>query len=658
MDLPGEIIAEVLSYSRAVAHHSRSLVGLQVGLACKDLYRQFYPAIASYQLDALSKALASRRLTIHVLHPSKARSSTNNQREVVVGNEVERLQERFEAIFRLALSKHGCNGGSATELVTKASELDPKNTFPFDFRLTYSFAPSDDIEGELWSLHSFLSREWAIPRLRRIRLGLQAGRWEDSTTGRQGRAHMKLLQLCMELKGVELEVGEGPPFWADELDRNRTIRYLAKLERSPVFAHELAPLSSMVAAIFQPFKSFNSDVMTLLKRASIGRVDDHEQPLSPAQIARPLTSDAEGSTRRDEWDERSEVNSTLLNPQVLENLNPTILDAKINVTSFCLTAMVPHIHSLMSCSPLTQLHLNGLGLTHHDWNAMFSSWTLPNLKFFKIEHVQIPFSVLMTFLDRHPSIISAALIMFTVVGKLRVAELRSSKLLPRLKTLTAAPPFLLSLFKSGLKLGPDLHSLTISREDKYFPGTLEDITDVLFQISRKGATAKWPSLQTLSFILPYEYHWLEAWLSSFVSQSGRFRPSGKNRGSVFRRNPDHKRSTNGMLRELRHISTLNLTIAHQANYPVFTMDDRSMLEAISDFVAAFPALIDVYMRGHALPAANYRGRVRKPWGDTATAMWNRCDRLERLEFHESGLTRAGCETDPVVCERPSWLKKT
>ncbi|KAF5339130.1 hypothetical protein D9611_011117 [Ephemerocybe angulata] len=148
MDFPEEIYAEILSYIRAPAHHPRSLQGLQVGLTCRDLYKQFYPAIASYQLNALAEAIASRRLTINILHPSKARSTTSDK-EFFVGKEPEHLQERLEALFLPALpnngqSQHG--GGHASGLALPA-ELDTNDLFPFDFQVTYFCAPSDDAEG-------------------------------------------------------------------------------------------------------------------------------------------------------------------------------------------------------------------------------------------------------------------------------------------------------------------------------------------------------------------------------------------------------------------------------------------------------------------------------------------------------------------------------
>ncbi|KAF5339131.1 hypothetical protein D9611_011118 [Ephemerocybe angulata] len=416
-----------------------------------------------------------------------------------------------------------------------------------------------------------------------------------------------------------------------------------------------------VASLSTSFKRLNVNAAGLMKKLGSQAERHRNQPLSSVELAELLLSEAGSSTRAKPhaiWDEGVKIRTRL-----------SLVENKVQMSSLCLRGRVfhlqplwfPSIHSLLSGSAasLTHLHLDRLGLDYHDWAAILPSWTFPALEFFKVEYVQIPFPVLMAFLQRHPTIVSATLLIFTIVGSLKMSNSPSLDYLPRLKQLVATPPFLLTLFKQRLRVGPNIGGLNISREHRHPPppdvGTFDDITQVLSQIS----PSIWPSLCTLSLVLPC-VSGLDEWLSHSLNSN----PSHVDRGEIhipflrlFRNYGSDKRA-DSKLTALDKITTLNLFFPEQRNNLDFRLDGDTLITAAFDFIAAFPALKDVYMRGSLdqfLPEAAHD--FYPQLGDLVLMRRKRCANLERLEIHCSGLTGSGCEFDSVVRERPPWLPK-
>ncbi|KAF6745529.1 hypothetical protein DFP72DRAFT_925920 [Ephemerocybe angulata] len=679
IEVPEELISEILSHLRVDVERPTDLRGLQVGLTCKDLYEEFHPLIASVHISQLLEATHARRLTIQPLYSSPhCPSRPGEPARWLEGRNLDTMQYRLEALFY-----------SPAHLRKSEMSLlfDPEEAFTDGLQITYTYGPYLKLESEMWSLHSFLSRPQISSKLRRVRLGFDAG-WWAAVSGRRGhsqppwgRVHTKLLQLCAELSNVQLEIMEDPPFWTDKKDSTSpsTFSYTSH-GRSSIFIHEHAkrePVAGRGGVI-------ESRQVEVARSGSTGGIFRKLTPVKCSQsepsTSTPVASVLPSTPTRHKTSRKGQdmvgtdqVVNSRLSPKALASLKPAFPTIDGQLSSIHLNGRIfhlqpswfHHIDSLLSkCSfSLAHLRLEGLGFTHLDWSAILSKWRFPNLAFLSVENAEIPFPVLVSFLHSHPTIASANLMLFKHIRSSTHPSSDSSArteftFLPNLQTLTSTPRFIHALVTSKVHFATRLKHLGISQKHKYPAppdlGSFEDITSILSHIA-SYSSSQFKALEALSLSLPYTRIHLARWLSSFATAQAPSPPTNPSPATLVPKFLRRKLTSSsespqatGLFAALRSISILSLSFFQLGRGKKYSLDDDNLiLYSITDFMAAFPALRIARLEGPRVHAGPGTADV------ILDPMWERCGSLQTVSFE-----LLYPEPSVGVFERPErYLKK-
>ncbi|RXW18320.1 hypothetical protein EST38_g7530 [Candolleomyces aberdarensis] len=227
------------------------------------------------------------------------------------------------------------------------------------------------------------------------------------------------------------------------------------------------------------------------------------------------------------WSDRLQVQSHLPpRPDDLDTLPNVFTDSRLSMLTLSNKGpfgpfLFPSLYNLAirSSTTLTRLHFSNCRLVAYDWHGMLSSWRFPQLSHFSIRDSRVPFPVLISFFQAHPTLTAVTLLVHELVGTVRI--LYEDDLLPNLHQLVAAPALLIPILstvspsstspKTQGRLLPSLETLTISQEHNFAQDSwtavrfheMSAVLSLLASRPRTTGSVQLPRLRTLAIRTMY-----------------------------------------------------------------------------------------------------------------------------------------------------------